>query len=282
MSAWQVLTISGDNLEEQAALLYEAVGEELQLCGTIFNEGGTCSCYFQGTLSEEIKNQIAELNLEVLDCQEVKNENWTQSCPELLEVIDFDKISIKPVIDIAQASQIEVDPQRDVLIIPGTGFGTGHHASTKNLIRMLHRPEIAELNPQTVLDAGSGSGILALVCTKLYKSSVDAYENDAMACENATDNVGINNMQDKITIYNKSAHLSEGSYDLIIANLYAELLDTLCFHLVSLAKPKSIFLLSGIRADLAESIREKYVSRGLTAIAEKIEDGWASMILRSI
>ncbi len=282
MSNWRELKISGDNLDEKAALLYEALSAEVQICGSVFNSDGSCSCYYDGELDNNTKKIIEDLELEIVSDTEVKSENWTQSCPELLEIIEFDRISIKPVVDIKQAEETVADPERDILIIPGTGFGTGHHASTKNLIRMLHRPEIAELKPQKVLDAGSGSGILALVSVKLFGSHVDAYEVDTLACENAIDNVNINHMQQKVKIYDKSAHLAEGSYDLIIANLYAELLETLCFHLVSLANDKAIFLLSGIRADLKPEIKERYESRGLQTIEEKTEDGWSSLVLKKI
>jgi ribosomal protein L11 methyltransferase len=279
MTNWKVLRISGEDLEERISLLFEGVSDEIGFSGVEFNTDGSCTCYLVGEVSQILKEQIQKLNLHLENEQDLADQNWTQSCPELFEPIHFDKLSIIPVTGLIQSREY-IKKAEDILIIPGTGFGTGHHATTRNLIRILQREDVAALKVKSVLDAGSGSGILALVCSKLFNCDVDAFELDPLACENAVENVQINGFEKNIKIFEESVSKAEGSYDLVVANLYAELLDSLCLHLVNRLKRKSMLLLSGIRSDLVPHIKEKYEAHSLQTLETAIVDGWGSMLMK--
>ena len=278
MSKWLSIYLEGDDLEEKCSLLFE-----FGVLGSTITPDGLACCYSpneNGAINTELSEEILRLGLAINRIEQIEETNWTQNCAALFETVQVEAIKITPVKSFEDGSKLTANPKSDLIIIPGTGFGTGHHPTTFNLLKLLQRPELNSPPPKTVLDAGTGSGILAIGACRLFDCSVDAYEIDALAVENAQENVALNKLEDKITLYCESVHRSEQTYDLVIANLYAELLELLCLHLVERGKQSCHFLLSGIRADLAAGVIKKYESHGLQCSEKIISDGWAALMLK--
>lgn len=280
MSIWLAIQIEGDDLDNKLALLFE-----FGISGTSLEPDGSAVCYYQSesqVISEELSNQIISLNLSVLKIEEIKETNWTQNCEDLFQQVQVGSLRIIPIRTSEQEIDFEVDHEKDLLIIPGTGFGTGHHPTTFNLLKLLQDSRIKTSAPKTILDAGAGSGILAIGACLLYGSKIDAYEIDQMALDNAKENIEINKLSSRIELFCESVQNCEATYDLIVANLYAELLENFCVHLIDRGNANSYFLLSGIRAELAQSVINKFSLHGLECLEKVVSDGWAALMLKRV
>ena len=275
---WLAIQLAGENLEEKVALLFDS-----GITGSSFSPDGSATCYYLsqgGEVSESLVEEISGLDLQVQSIVAVDETNWTQKCDELFEPVAAGKLNITPLRSAEDAKNIKTSLDNQILIIPGTGFGTGHHPTTFNLLKLLQSDHLIGLNPKRILDAGTGSGILAIGACRLFDCPVDGYEVDALAIENAEENVEINQLTSRINLFCQSIHRCDEKYDIVIANLYAELLEMLCSHLTDRGQEKSYFLLSGIREDLLPGVQAKYSDHGLEIIETVVDSGWAAMLLK--
>lgn len=144
-----------------------------------------------------------------------------------------------------------VEPDaRNIVLDPGLAFGTGTHATTHLCLGWLAEQD---LRNQTVLDYGSGSGILAIAAVLSGAQRADAVDIDPLAVQACAENVQRNGLQDQITAYLPD-DLPAAQYELVIANILAEVIielrDTLLLHLA----PRGRLLLTGILNSQAERV----------------------------
>lgn len=275
MNSWMAIRLDGEDLEDKLWQLADC-----GCLGSQVNEDGTASCYFPGQFDRvppKVQQTLGELGLTAVSISRIADKNWTQACEALLEPIELGKFKVVPLSGLDAERPAAGNDQ--ILIIPGTGFGTGHHSTTAQLLELMQHPQLAQKPPHKVLDAGTGSGILAIAACKIFACTVDAYEVDSLALENAHDNVRLNRLEDCVVLLNQSVHQCTTRYELVIANLYAELLEMLCGHLVERADTNCHWLLSGIRADLLDAVKEKYCSHGLKALEQSRREGWGALLL---
>jgi len=147
------------------------------------------------------------------------------------------------------------DPSaRNIILDPGLAFGTGTHATTHMCLRWIADQD---LSSQTVLDYGSGSGILAIAAILSGASHADAVDIDPLAVTACNENAKRNNVASKLNAYLPN-ELPQTSYPLIIANILADVLielhDTLLVHLES----NGVLLLTGILSDQAERVKTAF------------------------
>lgn len=182
--------------------------------------------------------------------------------PFYLPPIQIEKFKITPV------QSFERPPENnEVLIIPGMGFGTGHHETTRDVIALMQ-----EIDDQisSVLDFGTGSGILSIVASKIFKpSKLVALDNDEEALKNASENLFMNGVTAQVT-----TSFSDIPYDLILANVYAEVLTE-----QRLFKGKWC-ILSGILKEKSDSVLEVYLSA--YSLVKRADSGqWVTLLLRA-
>ena len=166
----------------------------------------------------------------------------------------------------------------DIVINPKMSFGTGHHETTTMMIA-----NQLEINHQdkTVLDAGSGTGILAILASKLGARLVDAFDMEDWAFENLKENVTLNNCSEifinKGTI--KNILLQEEKYDILLANINRNvLLDEMPEYFERLKKGGAL-VLSGFYVEDIPLIEERAAEFGLKKISFKEKNNWASLVL---
>ncbi len=139
---------------------------------------------------------------------------------------------------------------RDIVIEidPGMAFGTGQHASTRMCLEALEDLILSHCTPEplTVLDAGTGTGILGIACAKLGAQEVLCADIDPRAAEIARENIVINQVDDRVAVTQEDVSTLQGAYSLIVANLTSKLLIKLRKHLTSLLRPGGYLILSGI------------------------------------
>lgn len=202
-------------------------------------------------------------------------EDWARKSQESLRAITIGGIVVAPPWDVP-ADRGPERRQRDRLIIiePSTGFGTGHHATTRLCLLALQR---LDLQGKRVLDVGTGSGVLALAAVRLGASAVTALDSDVEALANARANAGRN----LVTVDWRLADLEADplpNAEVVIANLTGATLRKHAATLATAARP-GVLIVSGVLWEEEATVRAAF-----RPIVEDIEtwseDGWIALTMR--
>lgn len=165
-----------------------------------------------------------------------------------------------------------------VWLDPGMAFGTGNHPTTAMMIQLMEK----HLRPgSSVIDVGTGSGILAVVAAKLGARSVLALDIDTLAVEIAEQNAALNGVKDIVTVhYNDLLVGLEGQYQMIIANITADPILTMLEDAYRLLGSQGMLLASGIIKHRFRDVEAKLRELGYQLV-ETLEDGeWVSVAAR--
>ena len=200
--------------------------------------------------------EAAECGCELLSGEPVPAVNWVAQCADLLKPTQAGALTVRPLLeeDALKATRGE----GELLLIPGMGFGTGHHPSTAAVLELMQHPELMVRPPQRVLDVGTGSGILAVAAVLLYGAEVDAIDVDAGALKGAEQNLRLNGVAGSVTLINGDVRATSGTYDLIVANIYAEILVAIEPELRARAKLATPLILAGIATEHAAEVKAGY------------------------
>lgn len=173
----------------------------------------------------------------------------------------------------------QYDPGQDEIVLrldPGMAFGTGTHATTALCLQAL---EQFVPGRQRVADVGTGSGILALAAAKLGAAEVVAVDNDPVAVKVACANVRENGLVGRVKVMEGDLDRGlTGPFDLVVANIIADVIKKLAVRVPGLLGPGGIFLASGViterRDDVCRSLRET----GLTVQEIRQEGNWLLLV----
>ena len=160
-------------------------------------------------------------------------------------------------------------------------FGTGHHPTTAGCLEMLGRIEDAK--PETLLDLGTGSGLLAIAACRLWPQvRVVATDIDAPSvaiAEAAAEANGVRGIVFAEADGVDDAVRAQGPYDLVTANILAEPLIALAPDIADVLAPGGRVILAGLLDRQEEAVREAFLARGL-AVAGKSGEAWPILLLR--
>lgn len=181
----------------------------------------------------------------------------------------------------------EEDKGKMILHIdPGTAFGTGMHETTQLCIRQLKK----HITPTTkLLDVGTGSGILAILSLMFGADSAVGTDLDPCAVEAVKENMESNNIpQDKFSmmigniITEKEVQDKVGyeCYDIVVANILADVLVPLTPVIVNQMKKGGIYITSGIIDDKEEVVKEAVLAAGLEVLEVTYQGEWVSITAR--
>jgi ribosomal protein L11 methyltransferase len=201
----------------------------------------------RATLASEFGNALL-----AIAAIEVDDEDWARRSQATLTAVRVGRIVVAPPWDSDPGSRTPDPDLIRIIIDPSTGFGTGHHASTRLCLELLQKRDLSGLR---AIDVGTGSGILALAAWKLGAADVTAIDNDPDALDNARDNVQRNGGEHAITI--REVDLSSASLepaDLVTANLTGGLLQRHANALRRLAGPQGTLIVSGFTVDEQEGV----------------------------
>lgn len=158
-------------------------------------------------------------------------------------------------------------------------FGSGEHETTAACLELL--PSIPGLADRRVLDLGSGTGILALAAARLGTSAVVAVDLDEAAALSCQENCCFNGFEDRITtICGELSAVSGQRFDLVLANIYADILLALAEQLVSMTTVGGYLLLSGIPLQDKFDIQQRYGRLGCSIIDSRIGEEFATYLLQ--
>lgn len=206
--------------------------------------------------------------------KKVKRENWNAEWESNYSpIIIEDKCVVQ-----ASFHDVEGDFDYKIIVNPKMSFGTGHHETTYQMLG--HQMEIDHYGKR-VMDAGCGTGILAIMAEKRGASLVDAFDIDPWCVENGKENIELNQAE------NINIHLGDitqmdfgASYDIVLANINKNVLLQEMKIYASYLDKDGLLLLSGFYKDDVEDILEEAGKHNMVLIKESERNKWASIVLR--
>jgi ribosomal protein L11 methyltransferase len=215
--------------------------------------------------------------------EDLQHEDWAESWKTFFKPIRIgSSIVVKPSWESyeSRANQvvIEIDPER--------AFGTGTHPSTALCIEILEgilSETVIEENDSapSVLDVGTGSGILGIIAARLGAKSVLGVDIDPEALEVARGNLGRNRVAESMSVSDTPLDQVEETYDVVVANLTASLLTQMANSLTNRVSEKGMLLLSGILAEQVEEVAKCFQAHYFRVVKNWSREEWHAILLRS-
>lgn len=169
-----------------------------------------------------------------------------------------------------------------IVLDAAVAFGSGEHGSTRGCLRALER--VAVRRPRSILDLGSGSGILAMAAAKLLRRPVLATDIDPWSVRTARQNARRNGLGPRVRVLRadgwQSPVLRRGGYDLVFANILARPLCLMAKHLARALAPGGTALLAGLLETQARWVLAAHRRPGLVLQARLREGPWTTLVLR--
>ena len=228
--------------------------------------------------AEKINTELRERGLvdnsliKEVGIEEADDSDWKDRWKEYFKTTKItDSFVIKP-------SWEEYKPEDGELVIdidPGTAFGTGTHDTTSGCIKLLEKYMRGWM---TVLDVGSGSGILSIAAALLGSENITAVDIDPEAVRVSRENVKINGFSDRVTCMEGDlAKDIDDKYDIVVANLMADLVVDLSSDVRNHLNPGGLYISSGILIEKEAEVIEALEKNSFTVL-EVIEKGeWCAI-----
>lgn len=207
----------------------------------------------------------------------IREENWNRQWEETVGPIAVGPFLVKPT------WRDVPDEHRDLILLeidPKMSFGTGYHETTRLMLRMLP-PQIEA--GMRVLDAGTGTGILAIASAKLGAAHVDGFDVDPWSQRNALENVYLNEVQDVVRIHEGSIDVVPRTpYDVVLANINLNVIIGMLEAFADRLVPDGRLLTSGILTKDRDRLLQAAGEEGF-ALTDEWEEGewWCGCFQRS-
>jgi ribosomal protein L11 methyltransferase len=206
--------------------------------------------------------------------------NWAESWKRHFKPIEIGRsLLIKPSWSRKQPRK----GQALVVLDPGLSFGTGQHATTSFCLQQLAANRKSDA-AQSLLDMGSGSGILAICAAKLGYTPVDAFDFDPEAVRVSLDNARANGVGDLVIPTRKDLTRlplrSRRQYDVVCANLMHDLLISQAEKICARVKPAGRLILAGILAIQYPRVLDAFEKQGFRQAVTRVEKEWQSVELK--
>ena len=223
------------------------------------------------TSAGERDRAAAALRLEfpgaTIESIDVPDENWAARSQASLRAVHVGKIVVAPPWDVPVGEIV-------IVIQPSMGFGTGHHATTRLCIDALQRLNMAG---RTVLDVGTGSGVLAIVASLLGASRSVGIDDDADAITAGRENLELNPQAEATMLVADLRATDVGAADVVIANLTGGLLISAALTLQDFVARGGSLVLSGLMAVEEQDVLAAFPTWTVTHRSE--EDEWLCLVL---
>ena len=268
-AGWHAVRVRpGGSADAVLAALFAAGSQGVQQ-----EAGGTLLTHFPpGTDVEAVRARIdaadvgASVEIGVADAVD-----WTEAWKERVRAHPLGPLTVAPpwLAD-------RFDPRTTVVIDPGMAFGTGEHATTRGVVRLM--PRVLR-EGDLVADLGAGSAVLAIAAAKLGARRVAAIELDEEAIGNAEENVARNDVADRVTvIQGDAAELLPlvAPVRVVLANIISSVLTQLLPGIAAALTPDGQGIVSGILVEEREQMIAVIQANGFRVEAEDAEDIWWS------
>lgn len=224
-------------------------------------------------LSERYNAEGIQHTISTAACVE---EDWINNWKKYFKPIPVgEKLLIRP------NWENEYDAQgRTVLHLePGLAFGTGTHETTRLCMELLEQ----YVKPgASVLDVGCGSGILSVAALLLGAERAVGVDIDELAVKTAVQNAELNHVEDRFTaLCGNLTDRVEGTYDIVVANIVADIVITLTKDVQQFLAPSAVYLMSGIIDTREQDVLQALEGR-FEVIARREEKGWVALAAKTL
>lgn len=232
---------------------------------------------------EELKLAIANLvNFDInigeniLTICEVDEEDWATAWKQY-----YHPVKISERFTIVPTWEDYTPVSTDELIIeldPGMAFGTGTHPTTVMCLQALEK---VVKEGDTVVDVGTGSGVLSIGAAMLGAKSVHALDLDEVAVTAARENIGINKVDSIVEVFHGNLlDTVKEPADVVVANILAEIIMTFTDDAYSIVKPGGYYVTSGIIGAKKDDVKEALIQSGFTIEEILMMEDWVAIVAR--
>ena len=284
-TVWR-LTVRG------STALLRAVGERLNaadpapaLGWSVFMEDedesrGNIEILFAHRIDEDAFLKATGLNGEALDVSfmPLPEEDWVTLSLKGLPSVEAGRFLVHG----EHTAGDLTDAHIGLLIEAGPAFGTGHHGTTLGCLKAMDQLERDSFRPASLLDLGTGTGLLAIAAKKLWPdAAILATDIDPVSVEETLVNAAKNGVAFAAKTADGFDHpaFDDRSFDLILANILASPLIELAPAMVKRLTPSGLVVLSGLLQEQAEKVTAAYVAEGLTLKESRVIEGWGTLVL---
>jgi ribosomal protein L11 methyltransferase len=199
--------------------------------------------------------------------KKLKNSDWVKEYQQSIKPIEIEKFYIHPTWDAPSDKHINIE------IDPALAFGTGHHPTTASSLRAISK---YVKKSDRVIDVGSGSGILGVGAIKLG-AVVDACDTDPVSVENTLQNAELNSVEFN-RVWEGSCSLANDKYDVVVANIVADVLTFIANDLKKALKDSGVLILSGILDKYEDKVLKFY--KDMDIVERIAQDEWVTLVLK--
>ncbi|NJL75731.1 MAG: 50S ribosomal protein L11 methyltransferase [Saprospiraceae bacterium] len=171
------------------------------------------------------------------------------------------------------------DVQHELIIQPKMAFGTGHHATTYQVLEMMSGLDFQDKH---VLDYGCGTGILAILAAKLGALSIDAIDVDEWAYENTLENIAINHTPHIRVHQGMINQLETRCYDIILANITLNVISSSLLALYRMLPANGYLITSGFFEEDIPTLQEMATTQGFSLLSSAQKERWACALFKRV
>lgn len=289
MKVWHAVEIEIARIGESAATAqlwtFGTTGLEVSEDGSDFV---TLRAYFDlapdiARMRQEIIASLRQLNLpdsglRRVDSLTIADQDWLAEWKKGYEPVEIgNRMIVSPS---WKRDQVAGTDRIIIQIDPGMAFGTGTHETTRGCLEMLEK----HWRGGSLLDVGTGTGILAIAAIKLHPGSiVTGFDVDPEAITVAEENAAINCVGDEIRLeVNRLSSYAGRQFDVVVANLTADVIIPLAGEFPEVIKPGGMLIVSGILTEQGDEVLEALRSEGFEMIEAKPDGEWVTFTLKSV
>lgn len=218
---------------------------------------------------EALDTVVSEMGL-TYEREIVEEQNWNEVWES-----NFDPVILPGLIHIRAFFHPPLEGFRhEILITPKMSFGTGHHATTRMMLKAMVD---MDFNGKKVLDFGTGTGILAILSVKLGAKSVIAIDNDSWSIDNVKENILLNNA-DTVEVLQGSSPAGLPAVDIVLANINRNVLEGQVHSIDGVLLPGGMLFISGLLQEDYDSINRLYCSFFGQPIVHLHESEWIALV----
>ena len=222
---------------------------------------------------DQVRTTLAALQkshtISSLDFQVIEPVNWNERWEASVSPVSVPPFLIRPSWAEADESAIEI------VIDPKMSFGTAHHESTRLILGWL--PGLMG-GVSSVLDAGTGTGVLAIAAARLGATEVVAFDIDPWSVTNARENIEVNHVQDTVSLLEGDLSVVSGSFDLVLANINRNVLLESLSDFARFLAPGGHLLLAGLLRSDRSTMLDALERTGYQVTDESVEGEWLSIV----